>query len=114
MLDALSRWPLVRQLTGSAPLGRGAAARSATTADLRPRTAEADRVVTSVCPYCGVGCSQKVFVRDGKAVRLVQHQLHLLDETTFEASPSGFVPDAVGEAASRIVDRVTKDGEGEG
>jgi formate dehydrogenase major subunit len=33
---------------------------------LRPRTADAERVVGSVCPYCAVGCGQLVYVRDGK------------------------------------------------
>jgi len=34
------------------------------TISLQPRTASADRVVASVCPYCAVGCGQRVFVRD--------------------------------------------------
>ena len=33
---------------------------------LRPRTETADRVVRSVCPYCGVGCGQLVYVKDDK------------------------------------------------
>jgi formate dehydrogenase major subunit len=63
-------WPVVRQLTGEDPLGRGAAARSARTAGIRPRTATADRVVQSICPYCAVGCGQKVFVKDEKVVQI--------------------------------------------
>jgi formate dehydrogenase major subunit len=31
-----------------------------------PRTATADRVVKSICPYCGVGCGQLVYVKDEK------------------------------------------------
>ena len=61
----IGSWPLLRQATGSDRLGRGAAVRSARSADLVPRTASADRVVDSVCPYCAVGCAQKVFVKDG-------------------------------------------------
>jgi formate dehydrogenase major subunit len=34
------------------------------------RTAEADRVVASVCPYCAVGCAQKVYVKDGRIVQI--------------------------------------------
>ncbi|NMO19499.1 dehydrogenase [Pyxidicoccus fallax] len=33
---------------------------------LEPRTASADRVVKSVCPYCAVGCAQDVYVKDGR------------------------------------------------
>lgn len=29
------------------------------------RTATADRVVKSICPYCAVGCGQLVYVKDG-------------------------------------------------
>jgi len=58
----LADWPAYRQLTGRDSLGRGAAARSAHTEAAAPRTASADRVVPSVCPYCAVGCGQKVYV----------------------------------------------------
>ena len=64
------RWPVYRQLTGGDRLGRGAAARSERTEDLRPRTATADRVVKSVCPYCAVGCAQNVYVKDGRVVQV--------------------------------------------
>ncbi|WP_255947153.1 formate dehydrogenase [Streptomyces odontomachi] len=63
-------WPLVRQLTGADPLGRGRAAMSAHTRGLRPRTDTADRVVKSVCPYCAVGCGQQVYVKDDKVVQI--------------------------------------------
>jgi len=52
------------------PLGLGAAAESNRTRELKPRTATADRVVQSVCPYCAVGCGQKVFVKDEKVVQI--------------------------------------------
>jgi len=68
--DVLLGWPVVRQLTGDDPLGRGAAAQSARTAAWQPRTATADRVVRSVCPYCAVGCGQKVYVKDEKVVQI--------------------------------------------
>src|SRR4051794_4143152 len=60
---------LLRQLAGD-PLGLGAAAQSPRSRDLRPRTATADRVVRSICPYCAVGCGQKVYVKDERVVQI--------------------------------------------
>jgi formate dehydrogenase major subunit len=34
------------------------------------RTEQADRVVSSVCPYCAVGCGQKVYVKDEKVIQI--------------------------------------------
>jgi len=39
-------------------------------AAMRPRTEEAERVARSVCPYCAVGCGQRVYVRDEKVVQI--------------------------------------------
>ncbi len=63
-------WPVVRQLTGSDPLGRGRAARSPRTEAITARTETADRVARSVCPYCAVGCGQKVFVKDEQVIQI--------------------------------------------
>jgi len=63
-------WPVLRQLTGADRLGRGSAAESGRSRDLEPRTVQADRVVDSVCPYCAVGCGQKVFVKDEQVVQI--------------------------------------------
>jgi len=63
-------WPVLRQLTGKDPLGRGPAVRSAKTEDILARTVTADRVARSVCPYCAVGCGQKIFVKDEKVVQI--------------------------------------------
>jgi formate dehydrogenase major subunit len=60
--------PLLRQIRD--PLGLGRAARSRRSKTLTPRTKTADRVVRSVCPYCAVGCGQKVFVKDEKVVQI--------------------------------------------
>ena len=60
-LRSLTRLPLLRQLEGD-PLALGRAVRSPHTDQLTPRTARADKVVDSVCPYCAVGCGQKVYV----------------------------------------------------
>jgi formate dehydrogenase major subunit len=64
-----SGWPLLRQLRGDL-LGLGRAARSPRSASLRPRTADADRVVGSICPYCAVGCAQRVYVKDERVVQI--------------------------------------------
>jgi formate dehydrogenase major subunit len=63
-------WPVYRQLTGPDPLGRGAAAMSTVSATLGPRTEQADGVARSVCPYCAVGCGQRVFHKDGKVTQI--------------------------------------------
>ena len=66
----IQRWPVARQLAGLDPLGRGAAAMSAGSAAWQARTEEADTVARSVCPYCAVGCGQKVFVKDGRVTQI--------------------------------------------
>lgn len=66
----LRAWPVYRQLTGTDRLGRGKAAESARSAGLTARTASADRVVDSVCPYCAVGCAQRVYVKDEEVVQI--------------------------------------------
>ena len=65
-----NKWPLIRQLTGSDRGARGAAAQSPVSASLTARTTDADRVVKSICPYCGVGCGQEVFVKDETVVQI--------------------------------------------
>ncbi|MCW2948209.1 MAG: molybdopterin oxidoreductase Fe4S4 region [Actinoallomurus sp.] len=66
----IESWPVLRQLTGTDRLGRGEAARSKRTDALVARTEQADRVVSSVCPYCAVGCGQKVYVKDEKVIQI--------------------------------------------
>ncbi len=63
-------WPVLRQLTGRDFLGRGPAARSKRTEQIVSRTVEADRVARSVCPYCAVGCGQKIFVKDEEIISI--------------------------------------------
>ena len=63
-------WPVYRQLTGTDPLGRGAAAQSARSAALTARTETADGMARSVCPYCAVGCGQRVFHSPGKITQI--------------------------------------------
>jgi formate dehydrogenase major subunit len=66
----ITSWPVYRQLTGADPLGRGRAAESPRSRRLQPRTATAERVAHSVCPYCAVGCAQNVYVRDDQVVQI--------------------------------------------
>src|SRR3954462_8127542 len=61
--------PFLRQLVRD-PLGLGPSAQSRATRELRARTATADRVVKSICPYCAVGCAQKVYVKDEQVVQI--------------------------------------------
>jgi formate dehydrogenase major subunit len=62
--------PLLRQLLGDDRLALGPAARSRRSRELTPRTRTADRVVQSICPYCAVGCGQKVYVKDDRVVQI--------------------------------------------
>jgi formate dehydrogenase major subunit len=70
LLERLQHWPALRQLRERDPLGLGKAAQSKRSAALRPRIADADRVVQSVCPYCAVGCGQLVYVQDGEVTQI--------------------------------------------
>ncbi len=70
MSSAFLGWPVLRQLRGKDPLGRGPAVRSKATENISPRIATADRMARSVCPYCAVGCGQRVFVKDEKVVQI--------------------------------------------
>jgi formate dehydrogenase major subunit len=66
LLDAFGDWPVLKQLKERDPAGLGKTAFSRRSIELTPRTTSADRVVKSICPYCGVGCGQEVHVKDGK------------------------------------------------
>ena len=61
--------PILRQLRGDLS-ARGPAAQSRRSAERRPRTATADEVVQSVCPFCAVGCGQRVYVKDGEVTQI--------------------------------------------
>jgi formate dehydrogenase major subunit len=68
--DLVRSWPLFRQLTGPDPLGRGAAVESNSPDEWQARTADADSVTRSVCPFCAVGCGQKIYARDGRVTHI--------------------------------------------
>src|SRR6476620_3409792 len=63
-------WPVFRQLRSGDLFGRGPAVTSIRTRLLTARTVTPDRVARSVCPYCAVGCGQRVFVKDEKVVQI--------------------------------------------
>src|SRR5580765_946592 len=63
-------WPVIRQFRSGDVLGRGPAVTSARTRAVTARTSTADRVVQSVCPYCAVGCGQRVYVKDERVVQI--------------------------------------------
>ena len=66
LLSLLTEWPLLRQIaTGSD--GTGVEAMTDRTRALRPRN-DGAQVARSVCPYCGVGCGQLIFHRQGRLV----------------------------------------------
>ena len=66
----LARWPVLRQLVGADHHGFGSAAASERSRALHARTEDADAVIASVCPYCAVGCGQRVYVADGQVTQI--------------------------------------------
>jgi formate dehydrogenase major subunit len=64
----MARWPFLEQLFHGGD-GTGPEAMSAQTRALRPRH-DGARVARSICPYCGVGCGQLVFHKDGRLISI--------------------------------------------
>jgi formate dehydrogenase major subunit len=62
----LRDWSVPRQLAGQPENAK--AAESEASRGLRPRLEQADRVGTSICPYCAVGCAQLIYARDGRPI----------------------------------------------
>jgi formate dehydrogenase major subunit len=64
----LENWPLLRQIrTGTD--GTGPEAMSQRTNSLLPKHHDAE-FTRSICPYCGVGCGQMVFHKDGELISI--------------------------------------------
>lgn len=63
-------WPVFRQLRSGDVLGRGPAVESPRTKAIQSRTATADRMAQSVCPFCAVGCGQRVYVKDERVIAI--------------------------------------------
>jgi formate dehydrogenase major subunit len=66
--DLLSRWPLIRQIKTGAD-GTGVESMSEQTRNLQPKHHGAE-VTRSICPYCGVGCGQLVFHKQGELISI--------------------------------------------
>jgi len=61
-------WSLPRQLAGQSVTADAASSRMSR--KLRPRVDQADRVGTSICPFCAVGCAQLVYAKNGKPIHI--------------------------------------------
>ncbi len=61
-------WSIPRQLAGQDIKSKAAESEQSRT--LRPRLEQADRVGTSICPYCAVGCAQLVYAKNGKPIHI--------------------------------------------
>jgi len=66
LIGRIGSWPLLQQLRRSDPCAVGDTAATERTRGLRARIAGAGDPVRSICPYCAVGCGQRVYVREGK------------------------------------------------
>lgn len=68
MKELLERWPLMRQILHGGN-GTGREAMSKATKALKPRNHGA-QVSRSICPYCGVGCGQLVYHKNGQLISI--------------------------------------------
>jgi formate dehydrogenase major subunit len=68
--DLLDQWPVYRQVRNRDLSGLivDTAGSRRTREDLRSRTADADDVKRSVCPYCAVGCGQLLYTKDERLI----------------------------------------------
>jgi len=64
----LARWPLIEQIRSGVD-GTGAESMTQRTRELRPKN-DAAEVARSICPYCGVGCGQLVYHKQGKLISI--------------------------------------------
>jgi len=64
----LSKWPLIRQIRERKD-GTGLESMSDKTRAMRARIDDA-QVARSICPYCGVGCAQLIYHKDGKLISI--------------------------------------------
>lgn len=77
--DLLARWPVVHAMqawragTPFDRLGLDDSAISDATRRVAARIRDAGAATTSICPYCGVGCAQRVYVKDGAIVDIEGH-----------------------------------------
>jgi formate dehydrogenase major subunit len=68
MIPLLSKWPLLRQIRERKD-GTGLESMSDKTRAMHARIDDA-KVARSICPYCGVGCGQLIFHKNGKLISI--------------------------------------------
>src|SRR5689334_9004142 len=68
LTSALHDWSLPRQLCGESAFST--AAQSTASRNLRPRLDDADKVGSSICPYCAVGCAQLIYARGNDVIHI--------------------------------------------
>src|SRR5437763_15067674 len=68
MLELLSKWPLLRQIRERKD-GTGLESMSNKTRAMHARI-DGAKVARSICPYCGVGCGQLIYHKDGKLLAI--------------------------------------------
>jgi formate dehydrogenase major subunit len=68
LTDLLSNWPLLKQIRTGAD-GTGPEVMSEHTRHLKPKF-DGAHVARSICPYCGVGCGQLAFHKEGKLISI--------------------------------------------
>ena len=66
--EFLRDWTLPRQFAGQSVYAEGA--KSTGSEEWRPRLEQADKVGTSICPFCAVGCAQLIYAKDGKPIHI--------------------------------------------
>jgi formate dehydrogenase major subunit len=66
--DLFESWPLVKQIR-QRKNGTGIEAMSEKTRAMHARI-DGAQVARSVCPYCGVGCGQLIYHKDGKLISI--------------------------------------------
>jgi formate dehydrogenase major subunit len=66
--EMFADWSVARQLTGED--AQSEAAMSVRSRHLRPRLEDADRIGTSICPYCAVGCAQLMYAKGNDVIHI--------------------------------------------
>jgi formate dehydrogenase major subunit len=69
MSNFFSGWPVFRQIRAGTWRGTGSEAMTERIKRLSPKHDNAN-VSRSICPYCGVGCGQLVFHKEGRLVSI--------------------------------------------
>jgi len=68
LVDLILEWPLARQIFERKD-GTGPEAMSVKTREMHARIDDT-KVAKSVCPYCGVGCGQLIYHKNGRLVAI--------------------------------------------